>query len=94
MPERKFIVDNLLVRIQCIIVIIRWTGLAPWKFEFSFPGSLTPTILYAGEVNVMFRQVCSTADGTCAPKSQLKGVPREHKILKGHLRRVIYYQVY
>ena len=26
---------NLLV----IIVMIRWTGLAPWKFEFPCPGS-------------------------------------------------------
>ena len=23
----------------------RWTGLAPWEFEFPFPGSLTPTFL-------------------------------------------------
>jgi len=22
-----------------------WTGLAPWEFEFSFPGSLTSTFL-------------------------------------------------
>ena len=25
---------NLLVRIHFIIVMIRWTGLAPWEFEF------------------------------------------------------------
>ena len=42
LPEREFFIDNLLVRIHCIIVMIRWTGLAPWRFEFSFPGSLTP----------------------------------------------------
>ena len=35
--------DNLLVRIYFIIVMIRWTGLAPWEFEFPFPGSLTST---------------------------------------------------
>ena len=23
--------------------MIRWSGLAPWEFEFSFPGSLTST---------------------------------------------------
>ena len=23
--------------------MIRWTGLAPWEFEFPFPGSLTST---------------------------------------------------
>jgi hypothetical protein len=32
--EKEFFFDNLLVRIHFIIVIIRWTGLAPWQFEF------------------------------------------------------------
>jgi len=45
---REFFVDNLLVRIHVIIVMIRWTGLAPWEFESPFPGSLTSTFL-AGE---------------------------------------------
>ena len=40
--EREFFIDNLLVRVHFIIVMIRWTGLAPWEFEFPFPGSLTP----------------------------------------------------
>ena len=35
--EREFFIDNLLVRILFIIVMIRWTGLAPWEFEFPFP---------------------------------------------------------
>ena len=26
-------------------MMIRWTGLAPWEFEFPFPGSLTSTFL-------------------------------------------------
>ena len=43
--EREFFIDNLLVRIHLIIVMIRWTGLAPWEFEFPFPGSLTSTFL-------------------------------------------------
>jgi len=43
--EREFFIDNLLVRIQFIIVMIRWTGLAPWEFEFSFPGSHTSIFL-------------------------------------------------
>ena len=25
--------------------MVRWTGLAPWEFEFPFPGSLTSTFL-------------------------------------------------
>jgi len=29
-PEREFFIANLLVRIHFIIVMIRWTGLAPW----------------------------------------------------------------
>jgi len=33
----------VLVRIHFIIVMIRWTGLAPWEFGFPFPGSLTST---------------------------------------------------
>ena len=38
--EREIFIDKLLVRIHFIIVMIRWTGLAPWEFEFTFPGSL------------------------------------------------------
>ena len=43
--EREFFIDNLLVRIIFIIVMIRWTGLAPWEFEPPFPGSLASTFL-------------------------------------------------
>jgi len=43
--KREFFIDNLLVRIHFIIVMIRWTGLAPREFEFPFPGSLTSTFL-------------------------------------------------
>jgi len=41
----RFLIDNLLVRIHFIIVMSRWTGLAPWVFEFPFPGSLPSTLL-------------------------------------------------
>ena len=30
--EREFVIDNLIVRIHFIIVMTRWTGLAPWEF--------------------------------------------------------------
>ena len=43
--ERQFLIDNLLVRIHLIVVMIRWTGLAPWECEFPFPGSLVSTFL-------------------------------------------------
>ena len=45
--EREFFIYNLLVRIHFIIVMIRWTGLAPWQLAFPFPGSLTSTFLDA-----------------------------------------------
>ena len=35
--QREFFIDNLLVRIHFIIVMIRWTGLAPWEFEPRMP---------------------------------------------------------
>ena len=44
-PQREFCIDNLLVRIHFSIVVIRWTGLAPWEFELPLPGSLTSTFL-------------------------------------------------
>jgi len=37
LAEIEFFIDNLLVRIHFIIVMIRWTGLAPWKYDFPFP---------------------------------------------------------
>ena len=43
--EREFCIDNLLVRVHFIIEMIWWTGLAPWEFEFPFPGSLISTFL-------------------------------------------------
>ena len=53
--EREIFIDNLLVRIHCIIVIIRWTGLAPWEFEFPLPGSLTSIFFTGGVVSVCTR---------------------------------------
>jgi len=31
--EIEFFIDNLLVRIHFIIVMTRWTGLAPWELR-------------------------------------------------------------
>ena len=42
--ERECFIDNLLVRIHFIIEMIWWTGLAPWEFESSFPGSLISNV--------------------------------------------------
>ena len=41
-PERYLFIDNLLLRIRILIEMIRWTGLAPWEFEFPFPRTSTP----------------------------------------------------
>jgi len=43
--KRDLFIENILVRIHFIILIIRWTGRAPWEYEFPFPGILTSTIL-------------------------------------------------
>ena len=45
---QEFFIDNLLVRIHFIIVMIRWTGLAPW--EFPFPGSFTFVVFTVDEL--------------------------------------------
>jgi len=45
--EKEFFIDNLLVRIHFIIVMIQWTGLASWDFEFPVRDSLTYTFLDA-----------------------------------------------
>ena len=36
LAEREFFIDDLMVRIHFIIVMIEWTGLAPWELEFPF----------------------------------------------------------
>jgi len=33
--EKELFIDNLLARVHLIIVMIRWTGLAPWELEFA-----------------------------------------------------------
>ena len=45
--EREFFMENPLVRIHFIIAMLWWTGLAPWDFAFTFPGSLASTLLGA-----------------------------------------------
>ena len=54
--KRELFIDNLLVRIHFIIVMIRWTGLALWEFEFPFSGSLASTFIWSG---TPYRQVCT-----------------------------------
>ena len=49
--------DNLLVRIHYSIVMIRWSGLAPWEFESPFPGSLTSTFQNGQDTSL--QQTCT-----------------------------------
>ena len=49
--EREFVSDILLMIMWIQIVMIRWTGLAPWEFEFPFPGSFISTFL--GNIQLM-----------------------------------------
>ena len=51
--ETEFFIDNLLVRIHFIIVMIRWTGLAPWEYALPFLGSPTSTFLAQGVAALM-----------------------------------------
>ena len=61
--EREFFIDNLLVRIHFIIEMIRWTGLAPWEFEFPFLVSLIFTFLVSSVVlHPHFERVYSTVN--------------------------------
>jgi hypothetical protein len=43
--KREYCIDNPQVRIHLIIEMIRWTGLAPWEFEFNFPAGRISTFL-------------------------------------------------
>jgi len=69
--KTEFFIDNLLVRIHIIMVMIRWTGLAPSTWMYRSSPAIWRTV--------------SDRPG---------GVPREQKMLTGHLPRVIYHQVY
>jgi len=42
--EREFFIDNLLVRIHFIIVMIWWTGLAPWELNSLFQVQLSLSV--------------------------------------------------
>ena len=49
---------NLLVRIHFIIVMIWWTGLAPWEFEFPTVGQNA-----SGGVNAVLRSIDFSGGG-------------------------------
>ena len=48
--QSRSLLLNQLAQIHFILEMIRWTGLAPWEFELSFPGSLASTFLAQVEV--------------------------------------------
>ena len=57
LPLPPFFIDNLLVRNHFIILMIRWTGLASWEFEFPCPGSLTSTF---PQVSILTMSLCAS----------------------------------
>ena len=59
-------------RVHFIIEMIWWTGLAPWEFEFAFPGSLISTFLV-----LSLRHGCSLGllFGAATPGAELKPQP-------------------
>jgi len=78
--EREFFIDNLLVRIHFIIVMVWWTGLAPWEFEFPFPGSLTPYI-YLPRSQVVSTQRANLPQHSHIrprPSQRMHETPRKH----------------
>ena len=62
--------SNLLVRIHFIVVMIRWTGLAPWEFEFPFTGSLTSTLLGFEELFACVREHALAHAASAAPRER------------------------
>jgi len=72
LSEREFFIDNLVVRIHFIIVMIGWTGLAPWEFEIPFPGSRTSTFLSGFELRLTVVWLASC--GAPPSAARVKGV--------------------
>ena len=73
--DKKFVIDNLLVRIHFIIEMIWWTGLAPWEFEFPFPGSLISTFPAGGalvDVIIVWGLVRTPPNFQNTPQAQAK----------------------
>ena len=89
--EREFFIDNLLVRIHFIIVMIGWTGLAPWEFEFPFPGSLTSTFLPRKQVKEVTNEVDRGHPGSpgCHEESETRMAKVNLPTLSAPPRRVV-----
>ena len=66
--ERELFIDNLLVPIHFITVMIRWTSLATWEFEFPFSNILTSTLLHRWRMSTQnFSSGCSSRTATSSP---------------------------
>ena len=72
--QRELCIDELLVRTHFLNVVIRWTGLAPWEFEFLSPGCHTFTFLDKPVmVVVTLRAVPLWACGSSLPRRRARG---------------------
>ena len=87
LAEREIFIDNLLVRIHFIIVMIRWTVLAPWEFQFPFPGSLISTFNQAKECHPDVNKAENA-------KEQFAEVNNAYEILGDQDKRDMYVFIY
>ena len=79
--EREFFIDNLLVRIYLTIVIVRWTGLAPWNFSPS-PDVHRVSSSLSGPVDPSFRALSGRPKLTVRRhKFNQYSLPRKHRLL-------------
>ena len=74
--------------------MIRWIGLAPWEFEFPFPGSLTSTFLMRERIRIIYVWRISSGQvflidfvyhstlGLKVIKKEKKGIPQEYDLQK------------
>ena len=74
--------------------MIRWTGLAPWEFEFPFPGSLTSTFVGRFGVNSMARlfaleekDLDTILGADPNPLSHTLSLSRAHTLSLSHTKR-------
>ena len=82
--QREFFIDNLLVRIHLIIVMIRWTGLAPWEFESPSDPCLCPTLILSDHFALgllLFWSLTFTLCSCTRGSRQLGEVSRGEKML-------------
>ena len=83
--EGEFFIDNLLVRTYFIIVMICWTGLAPWEFKSLFAGSLT---WVRSVINASLSRAAQALQGVAMKLRKMTG--EEDAALRASLLQLVY----